>query len=204
MQTDSRVMLARGTRLALLFTLFCSTLCNFSIADVGEQNLDDELRAFLQENIAEQSAIQDQYDAQVWTFNMQQRMAPYGITEKEQIAILSAVHREASGTGIAPDIVLAVIAIESSFNRFAVSTTGAQGLMQVMPFWKNEIGRNDDNLMDIDTNVHYGCKILQFYLEREKGHLARALARYNGSLGRTTYSEKVLLAWENSWRSGRM
>ncbi|MDB2410252.1 lytic transglycosylase domain-containing protein [Pseudomonadales bacterium] len=103
-----------------------------------------------------------------------------------------------------PDIVLAVIAAESSFNRFAISSAGAQGLMQIMPFWKDEIGRSDDNLTDIATNIRYGCKILQFYLQKENGDLALALARYNGSVGQTRYSEKVLVIWEQHWRSGRL
>ena len=72
--------------------------------------------------------------------------------------------------------------------------------MQVMPFWKNEIGRPSDNLTDMDTNLRYGCQILQFYLKREKGNMRRALARYNGSYGKTWYAERVLKAFERRWR----
>ena len=71
--------------------------------------------------------------------------------------------------------------------------------MQVMPFWKNEIGRPDDNLTDMNTNLRYGCTILAYYIKRSKGDLVDALARYNGSLGKTVYPEKVLMAWEKSW-----
>jgi soluble lytic murein transglycosylase-like protein len=75
-------------------------------------------------------------------------------------------------------------------------------MMQVMPFWKNEIGRADDNLTMNLTNFEYGCRILQFYLQREKGDLHRALAAYNGSLGSRRYSNKVYQAWSRHWRTG--
>ncbi|WP_156498667.1 lytic transglycosylase domain-containing protein, partial [Oleiphilus sp. HI0079] len=117
----------------------------------------------------------------------------------ERVAFLKMVHAEASRAGLEPELVLSVIHVESAFNRFAISVVGAQGLMQVMPFWKNEIGRPEDNLMDMATNLRYGCTILKHYLDREKGNLIRALARYNGSLGRTKYPEKVLLFWERYW-----
>lgn len=71
--------------------------------------------------------------------------------------------------------------------------------MQVMPFWKNEIGRADDNLIDLETNLRYGCTILKHYIKRSNGHLANALARYNGSYGSYRYSSKVMDAWDK-WR----
>jgi soluble lytic murein transglycosylase-like protein len=114
------------------------------------------------------------------------------------------VHHEASLAGLKPDIVLALIETESSFNRYAISSVGAQGLMQVMPFWKKEIGRQEDNLTNTHTNLKYGCRILQFYLKKEKGHLSKALARYNGSVGKTWYPERVMNAWRNRWYSGSL
>ena len=104
-------------------------------------------------------------------------MQAYRIDDDEGYQILQTVYREATYSGLPPDLVLAVIAIESSFNRYAISPVGAQGLMQVMPFWKREIGRPEDNLVDIDTNVRYGCKILEFYLKKEQGKISAALAR---------------------------
>jgi soluble lytic murein transglycosylase-like protein len=97
--------------------------------------------------------------------------------------------------------VLSLIEVESHFDRFAISRVGAQGMMQVMPFWKNEIGRPDDNLTLNKTNFAYGCRILQFYLQREKGDLHKGLARYNGSVGRRVYSDKVYRAWRDHWRT---
>src|SRR5690606_30072469 len=85
------------------------------------------------------------------------------------------------------------------FDRFALSRAGAQGIMQVMPFWKNELGRPDDNLIDLATNLRYGCTILKYYLDLEKGDLRRALARYNGSLGSHRYPDKVQEYWYRYW-----
>ena len=172
--------------------------------DRSQQLNDAELKTFLQRNLGKDIALKDKFDAEVWLLSMRARMSAYKVSDKESYSILTVVYQEALNSGLAPDIVLAVIAAESSFNRFAVSSAGAQGLMQVMPFWKNEIGRSDDNLTDIATNIRYGCKILQFYLQKENGNLALALARYNGSVGQTRYSEKVLTIWEKNWRSGRL
>lgn len=204
------VVFALRTTLMLLSLLLCSAS---SLAlDNGAQPLgrdaqidDSDLKSFLQHSFnAEQPQKYDRYDAEVWLESMLSRMRVYKTSRDEALAILQAVYREAHAAELAPDLVLAVIAIESAFNRFAVSRVGAQGLMQVMPFWKREIGRSSDNLMDIDTNIRYGCRILQYYIKKSRGDLSEALARYNGSYGRTVYSEKVLLAWERRWQSGRL
>ena len=94
---------------------------------------------------------------------------------------------------------LAVIDVESNFDRFAISVAGALGLMQVMPFWLDEIGRPDDNLMRIDTNLRYGVTILHYYMSMENGDLVRALGRYNGSLGQRKYPNKVLDKLRLKW-----
>ena len=94
---------------------------------------------------------------------------------------------------------LAVIDVESNFDRFAISVAGARGLMQIMPFWLNEIGRPDDNLLRINTNLRFGCTILKYYLDMENGDLVRALGRYNGSLGSSRYSNKVLDKLRLKW-----
>jgi len=89
--------------------------------------------------------------------------------------------------------------VESLFDRFAISSAGAQGIMQVMPFWKKEIGTPSDNLMNLETNIRYGCAILATYLKREKGTYHLALARYNGSVGKSWYPERVMKAWRKYW-----
>ena len=109
------------------------------------------------------------------------------------------IYQEAQRASLEPELVLAVIETESSFNRFAISASGAQGLMQVMPFWKEVIGRTSDNLTQVHTNLRYGCTILSYYLKKEQGNLPRALARYNGSLGQTWYAERVLENWQRNW-----
>jgi soluble lytic murein transglycosylase-like protein len=89
--------------------------------------------------------------------------------------------------------------VESNFDRYAISVAGAIGLMQIMPFWLEEIGRPDDNLLHIDTNLRYGCTILRYYYDKEKGDLRRALGRYNGSLGKRKYPNKVIDKLSKKW-----
>ena len=96
---------------------------------------------------------------------------------EERVTILKQVHREATRIGLPPEMVLAVIDIESAFDPYAVSSAGAQGLMQVMPFWLDEIGRPGDRLVDIQTNLRMGCTILKYYYDMEDGDWAPALAR---------------------------
>jgi soluble lytic murein transglycosylase-like protein len=101
--------------------------------------------------------------------------------------------------GLDPHLVLAVIDVESRFRKYAVSKAGARGLMQVMPFWIEQIGGKGDNLFQERINLRYGCVILRHYLDREKGNLSNALARYNGSLGQPQYPSRVLRAWKERW-----
>jgi soluble lytic murein transglycosylase-like protein len=110
------------------------------------------------------------------------------------------VHREAIRDHISPELVLAVIDVESNFDRYAISSTSALGLMQVMPFWVKEVGGTDKNqLFDIDFNVLLGCQILKYYLDRERGDLVKALARYNGSNGRRGYADRVIERLRKKW-----
>ena len=101
--------------------------------------------------------------------------------------------------GLKPELVLSVIEVESNFNRFAISSAGARGLMQVMPFWLKEIGRPGDSLINMQTNLRYGCTILKYYLDKERGKLHAALARYNGSQGQGWYPARVNLAYQKRW-----
>jgi len=158
------------------------------------------LRGFLKQTIANASSFDDRYDAEVWLVDMSGRLARYVKDAQQRIQLLKDIHAAARRSELSPELVLAVIEVESHFDRFAVSRVGAQGLMQVMPFWKNEIGRPEDNLTVNRTNLDYGCRILQFYLQREKGHLHKALAAYNGSSGSRRYSDKVYRAWRDHWR----
>jgi len=158
-----------------------------------------ELRQFLKNTITKADSFDDRFDAEVWLVDMSGRLSPFIKDPKQRLELLRAVHREASKAELKPDLVLALIEIESRFDNYAISRVGAQGLMQVMPFWKKEIGRPHDNLTDINTNLSYGCRILQFYLQKEKGNWMHALARYNGSYGKYWYPERVMDAWRKRW-----
>ncbi|MEL7297168.1 MAG: lytic transglycosylase domain-containing protein [Pseudomonadota bacterium] len=144
--------------------------------------------------------FEDRFDAEVWLKDMSGRLGSRVKEPEERVAILKGVHREAQKIELAPELVLAVIDIESNFDRFAISYAGACGLMQVMPFWLDEIGQPNDSLFDIDTNLRMGCTILRHYYDREKGDLHKSLARYNGSVGSRRYSNKVLERLRKRWR----
>lgn len=114
--------------------------------------------------------------------------------------LLRRIYLEARLADLPPTLVLALIQVESSFDTNAISSAGAVGLMQIMPFWIDELGVPADDLKDPWRNLRYGCTILAHYLAVERGDFTRALARYNGSLGETWYPERVLRAWRENWR----
>ena len=161
-----------------------------------DRDLLDKLAATLAANHVQT----DRFDAQVWLMASESRLSRYMDEESERLTLLQLVYREAHRSKLDPDLVLAVMQVESHFDRFAISRVGAQGLMQIMPFWRNELGRPMDNLMDVETNVIYGTTILAHYLDVSKGDLVEALGRYNGSKGRLKYPEKVISAWRKQWR----
>lgn len=161
-----------------------------------------EMRVFLKQAINKSDSFADRFDAEVWLLDMSTRLQRYMPDTAERLELLRAIHREAKRAQLKPDLVLALIQIESRFDRYAVSSAGAQGLMQVMPFWKNEIGNSDDNLTNVATNLRYGCQILKYYMQKENGNWMRALARYNGSYGKLWYPDKVMGAWRDYWYAG--
>ncbi|APX95002.1 lytic murein transglycosylase [Halomonas sp. 1513] len=134
-----------------------------------------------------------------WLSAMEPRLARFVSDPETRMRLLERVYQEAQLAGLAPEIVLAVIQVESAFQKEAVSSAGALGLMQIMPFWVAELGRPADDLFDPLLNLRYGCTILAHYLAVERGDLTRALARYNGSRGETWYPERVMRAWKRNW-----
>ena len=164
-----------------------------------------EIDPVLLEKLANTMAMRyqdtDRFDAEVWLRASEQRLAKYIDDHDERLTLLETVYREANRNRLDADLVLAVMQVESAFDRYAISRVGAQGLMQVMPFWRLEIGRPQDNLTDMETNVRYGTTILAHYLDTSEGDLVDALARYNGSRGRLKYPEKVVAAWRKVWRN---
>lgn len=161
---------------------------------------DPELRTLLIQTIAEAESFEDRFDAEVWLTDMSRRLQRQVPDAGERLAILKAVHRHAKHVDVPPELVLAVIDVESNFDRFAISSASALGLMQVMPFWVPELGYKDKNvLFSIDTNILLGCRILKYYLDMERGDLIKGLARYNGSVGRRIYSDKVIERLRTKW-----
>ena len=184
-------------RLLVLLSVMLMPLYGLAIE---QPEPDEQLLSLLRQAVNEADSFEDRYDAEVWLVSKSTQLKRFIPDEKKRLDLLRMIHREASRADVSPEIVLAVIEVESRFDRYAISRVGAQGLMQVMPFWKKEIGRPGDNLMDAQTNLRYGCTILKYYLNRESDHLTRALARYNGSTGKTWYPELVFNAWESRWR----
>jgi soluble lytic murein transglycosylase-like protein len=133
-------------------------------------------------------------DLQAWLAEMSRRIAHKLPDERERRELLATVHYEATRAGLDPQLVLGVIYHESGFKKYAISTAGARGFMQVMPFWVQQIGAPDQNLFNLRTNLRYGTVILRHYLNVESGDYYRALGRYNGSLGRPEYPSAVVAA----------
>jgi soluble lytic murein transglycosylase-like protein len=134
-----------------------------------------------------------------WVRAMTRRLIARFQDEDSTRRFLAIVRYEAMRAGLDPHLVLAVIDVESKFRKYAVSRAGARGFMQVMPFWVREIGEPGHNLFHERTNLRYGCTILRHYLDRERGNLANALGRYNGSLGQADYPTRVLTALREKW-----
>lgn len=174
--------------LALLLLLLLTTVS--TAGPMGEP--EPELRARLAEAITAAGSFDDKYEAQVWLLDYSTRIAAYMPDELQRLDFLRQLHAEARRAKLEPELVLSVIHIESRFDRHAISYAGAVGYMQIMPFWLTELGQRGENLFKAAINLRMGCTILRFYLDKERGDVPRALARYNGSLGRNDYPDKVL------------
>lgn len=159
----------------------------------------EEMRQALIANIRTADSFQHRFDAEVWLLDMSTRLKKYVADDARRLEFLRLLHGEAARAQISPQLVLAVVEVESRFDRYAISSAGALGLMQIMPFWLDEIGKPGDNLFSMQTNLRFGCAILKYYLEIEKGRLAPALQRYNGSLGKPQYSNLVLKSLNGRW-----
>jgi soluble lytic murein transglycosylase-like protein len=120
--------------------------------------------------------------------------------EQVRREFLQTVWYEAKRAGLEPSLVMGLIEVESGFRKYAISSVGARGYMQVMPFWSRLIGTGDPaSLFHMQTNLRFGCIILRHYLDRERGDLYLALGRYNGSRGRPEYPNAVFGAWRH-WK----
>ena len=191
-----RAVEALRARVAAALAAVCLTLgCGSALAD-GQR--DPGLKAVVEQAIKEAECFTDQYDSAVWYKLMEPRMRGIVPQQAERLDILKEVYCETHRTGqkrLAPGLVMAVIAVESRFDRWAVSSAGAVGLMQVMPFWPEQLGMRRYELVEAGPNIRMGCAILRFYLNYERNDVRKALARYNGSIGGRDYPDKVIAAW---------
>jgi soluble lytic murein transglycosylase-like protein len=189
--SSARAWLASLAALALL----CAGTAHAASPDAQK---DPELRAVVQTVIAQAECFPDQYESAVWYTMMEPRLRKLVKDREERLEILRMVFCEAHREGevrLPPGLVMAVIHVESRFDRWAVSSAGAVGLMQIMPFWPEQLGMKRHELTRVPANIRMGCAILRHYLKRERNNVQKALARYNGSVGRREYSDLVINQW---------
>lgn len=183
--------------LCILFAAFTSSLV-FAGAQQNEP-LSYGIKTLMQQSISEtaesRSSFSNETEAKQWLNAMSMRIQKAMPDQTMREDFLRTVHYEASRAGLAPELVLGLIQVESGFKKYALSSAGARGFMQVMPFWVASIGAPEHNLFYLRTNLRYGCTILRHYLDMEHGDLTRALGRYNGDVNHTNYAQSVISAW---------
>ena len=201
----------RSSTLGALRALLCAlALCAFSAgANAVERGVimpapqtDPELRDVVQRAMQSRECFGDQYDSAVWYTLMEPKLRRYLHDRNERMALLSTVYCETHRSGVTrlpPGLVLAVLDVESHFDRWAVSSAGAVGMMQVMPFWPEQLGMQRRELVTMEANIRMGCAILRHYLETEHNDVRRALGRYNGSVRTREYPDRVVSRWTNYW-----
>lgn len=188
-------------KIALLLLLCVACVCQAGAQK--EEALSNSVKAMMQKSISDLGApklmFANDVEGQEWLAEMSERLKKRLPDQAYREEFLRTVHYEASRAGLDPQMVLGLIQVESGFKKYAVSSVGARGYMQVMPFWVKSIGANDHNLFHLKLNLRYGCTILRHYIDMENGDLYRALGRYNGSLGKPQYPNLVLGAWRKHW-----
>lgn len=165
----------------------------------ADQQRDAALGPVVQRAISEAQCFTDRFDAAVWYTLMEPRLKRFVPDSAERTAILQQVYCETHRPGEAklpPGLVMAVIQVESDFDRWAVSSVGAVGLMQVMPYWPERLGMKGYELVHVESNIRMGCAILRFYLQYTHNDVRLALEKYNGSVGHPEYPDRVLTDWE--------
>jgi soluble lytic murein transglycosylase-like protein len=193
--------------LALVFSVAVGVSTGARAGAQVEEELSASVQASLQAAISDQAAprlvFDSETEANAWLTEMSARLASKIPDSRTRTDFLKTVHYEATRAGLDPQIVLGLIQVESNFRKYAVSTAGARGFMQVMPFWVKLIGSPEHNLFHLRTSLRYGCTILRHYLMMENGDYYRALGRYNGSLGKPEYPNLVLSSWQSNWKYDR-
>jgi soluble lytic murein transglycosylase-like protein len=181
------------------FFLLLTVTTHSSAEEFDPPVINDEMRQALRQTMYGPNGFEDHIAAEVWLTDMSNRLKGTIPDADYRLELLKTIHTEAVRNDLKPELVLAVIQVESNFDRFAISPMGARGLMQIMPFWIKELGHPDDNLFIPQMNLRYGTTILKYYLDKEKGQISKALARYNGSIGKTRYPRLVFNALRKKW-----
>jgi len=203
-------MAATALRALSAGALFFVLALSHSGAGAGNQReeaLADPVRIALARAIADPAppkptfrSIRERIDYLYWRGEMSERLRKRLPDRQVRMEFLQTAWYEARRAGLDPALVLGLIQVESAFRKYAVSSAGAFGYMQVMPFWTRVIGDGDSRkLFHMQTNLRYGCSILRMYLDLERGDLFLALGRYNGSRGQPQYPNAVVAAmkqWE--------
>jgi len=203
--------------------LFLSLVCLVSsVTSAGpqrEEHLADSVRIAMSSAVADMPpptpylpSEQDQASYQQWLAYTQAQLErklkdkkgqprlPELSSPELQQAFLQTVWYESRRAALDPTLVMGLIEVESGFRKFAISSAGARGVMQVMPFWTRQLGAADASvLFQWQANMRFGCVILRHYLSLEKGNMHMALGRYNGSRGQLTYPQAVLAA-QRRWQ----
>lgn len=200
----SLTLLLRGWLALGMLTLVLLPLSGTALAGgQREEPLSNSVKALMQRSISDSAAprlvFASAEEGQLWLAAMSQRLKSRMPDDTMREDFLRTVNYEAARAGLDPQLVLALIQVESAFKKYAVSSVGARGFMQVMPFWVKSIGSTEHNLFHMRLNLRYGCTILRHYLDIERGDLYRALGRYNGSLGQPQYPNLVVNAWKKNW-----
>ena len=164
-----------------------------------EEPLADKVRSALAASVSDSApprpnfeSIDDRLAYLRWLGAMSDKLKKRKSEHAVRVEFLEAVWYESKRAGLEPALVLGLIQVESGFRKYAISSAGARGYMQVMPFWTRTIGDGDaSRLFHMQSNLRYGCIILRHYLDIEKGDLFLALGRYNGSRGRAEYPNAV-------------
>ena len=204
MNGDVRIGMRGALTLALLLALLLPPFHAVG-GNQLEEALANSVRSSMQASIADRAAPFLNFksgaeNGHKWLFEMSKRLKQRIPDRKLRTELLKTVQYEAIRAGVDPQMVLGLIQVESGFRKYAVSSSGARGYMQVMPFWIKLIGERHHNLFALRTNLRYGCVILRHYLNVENGDYFRALGRYNGSLGQPEYPNAVNAAWQGPWK----
>jgi len=188
----------------ILFIAFSISFINAVVAATQvEEKLSLDVQTVMQSSVLDpitpHLVFKDPKKANAWLDDMSHRLTKWIPDQFLRKRYLTIIQYEATRAGLDPQLVLSLITVESRFNKYAISSAGARGMMQVMPFWQTQIGNTKQSLFDVPTNLRYGCTILRYYLQREHGDMDKALARYNGSVNQTWYPKLIHQAYDTYW-----